>query len=138
MSTKRTAVSCRAGSATACLLGREESFEHTGRGRGPAGACKCRGDPLGARSQLDRAAHRFPEAIRRQLACREPHAGACDLHAAGDLRLVATEGNSDDRDAVGERLLGDPHAGVADDAGRPLEQRRVREEALDADVRRRR
>ncbi len=77
------------------------------------------------------------ETIRRQLPRRQPHAGTCNLDAAGDLGLIAAEGDGNDRDAVGERLLGDAHAGVADDAGRSLEQGCVREEALDPNIGRR-
>ena len=51
---------------------------------------------------------------------------------AGRARRHRHDGNS-----MGERFLGDPHAGVADDAHGPLEQRRMRSEALDVDVLRR-
>ena len=141
MSTNRTAVSCR----RLCVR-HSAALEAALGGVLRAPAPRPWAPPAAANAAAIRSApgrssiawlHRLPEPVRRQPPCGKPHAGARDLDAASDLGLVAPEGNRDDRHAVGERLLGDPHAGVADDAGRALEQRRVREEALDADVGRR-
>jgi hypothetical protein len=106
--------------------------------RGCRSACCCKGcaDAFGSRSELHRLANRGSQPRRSQLACRKPHTRACNLDPTGHLRLIAPKRDGHDRHAVRERLLGDAHTGVADDARRSVEHKRVRDEPLDPDVRR--
>ena len=56
------------------------------------------------------------------------------LDAAGDLELVAPEGHRAHRDAVGQGLLGDPHAAVGHRTHRARQHRAVRQEPVDVGV----
>jgi hypothetical protein len=114
--------------------GRDQSFENIRRCCSATRVGEGCGDPLGAIPTVDCAVHGFPEATGRQLPYWKANAGASDLDATGDFRLVAPERHRHDGDAVRERLLGDPHPRMADDARAPLEHRRVRQEALDTEV----
>ena len=81
--------------------------------------------------------HLAPEAIGAQPGGGQPSASVCDLDVPGNVELVATERHDAHGYARGERLLGDAHAAVADDAGRVLEDGTMRHEALDVSVGRR-
>ena len=114
--------------------GTGERLERVGRRRGAPGCCECGGNPLRSGSEVDRVAEGGSEADWVELACREADAGPGYFDAAGYFGLVAAERDGDDRYTVGERFLGDAHAGVADDARGVVEDGRVGHEPLDADV----
>ena len=106
------------GSGGVCHL-----FEGVGGCGGSAGCVEGGGDALRAGSEVHGVLDGDAQPCGIEPARGESDAGVSDFDAAGDLRLVASEGDGDDGHAVGERLLGDAHAGVADDAGGAVEHR---------------
>ena len=115
-----------------------ELLDGVGEARAAARAPHARPGGLGGGAHRQRLAHGRAQALGGQLLDAQLHAGAGLDDPPRDLGLVAAERHGGDRDARGDRLLHDAHAAVADDRGGALEHGRMRDEALDAHVGRRR
>ena len=115
----------------------EQLFDRLGRGGRASGCGEGPGDSLGARrlAVATSAAARSRAGLRR-LWCRRTPA-SIDLDPARDVELIARERHHAYRHARCERPLGDALATVGDDARRAGEDLAVREEPLEARVRRR-
>jgi len=96
--------------------GLDQSLDGIRRCRSAAGAGEGRGDALCACPLVGGPAHGLPQPFGRQPPHGQPYTRAGDLDAAGDLRLVAPERDRHHGDAVRERLLGNAHPRMTDDA----------------------
>ena len=107
-----------------------------------AGAPPARANPSAMRSapaaQAHRLVHRGAQGVGVELVREDAGAGAGPHHELRDLELVTTERDDADGHAGGESLLGDPHPAVAHDTRGAVQDRTMREPALDVRIRWRR
>src|SRR5215208_3125514 len=127
--------STSSGSGSRRRFGRQKRLERVGRSRGATRARKPRRHALSARAHAGGLPHRLTQAAWIESERLDSRPRARRLHMTRYLELVAAERHHAYGNTDGERLLGDPHAAVADDAGRALEDRCVWHVALDARVR---